>query len=261
MRIIERLTDNYLILTDDNGSAYSFNSSFFFSEDALVSRSSISDLAFADGGIQTADGKKSSRSITVEGAIYSYTPADFEIQMRALVLAIEKGGFLSIHSDVVNRNIEVRNAKISPDWKRYAQVKMIQIVFICPFPYWQDTAYTDDTNILAGDGTFATDASGSDGVMLPIITVAADQGVDVPSFKITNMDDGGQFLSMSCALFYAGSVLVIDNRLGTIKLNANDARLYMDIGSAWLRLQSMINNFNYLGAACTVTISFKRVYA
>jgi len=259
-KIITKSTIHYLTLTDDNGAAYNFNDSFFVQEDSLEVRSSIMDNMADNGGVDTAQGGSPARQITVEGMIYSETEADFEVSMRALQLAIKKGGLLSINADVVTRNIYVNFVKHSPEWKRYQVCKNVSITFECEFPYWEDTAYTDDTNIMTGDGAFTTDASGSDDIMMPVITFNADQGVDVPGIKLTNTDDGGMYFEFNCPQFLAGDILVIDNSDGSCLLNGNDAREFIIGGSAFLRLQSMINNFNYEGAACTVVISFKRCY-
>jgi hypothetical protein len=249
-----------LQLTDDNANVYTFDNNFFYTEDTLDSRSSVIDLAYGNGGIEAADGMVPARRITIEGMLAEYVPAEFELACRALELACRRGGLLSVVGDQVARNIDLRGAKFSPEWKRFAAVRTFSIEFLAAFPYWQDTAYTDDVNVLAGDDSFAVDASGSDDIMTPIITIEADQGVDVPGIKLTNLDDGGMYLEYNNALFVAGSILVIDCGLGTIAMNGNDSRQFLIQGSAYLRLQSMINNFNYEGAACTITISFKRCY-
>jgi hypothetical protein len=260
-----RATNNYLILTDDNGNVYNFNSTFFIKEEALDSRSSITDRLYANGGRDTGDGGAPARKITVEGQLQAVDKTDFETQLRALNIARKKGGLLSIHNDVVSRSIEVRHGKQTPEWKYYNTdpgggfVKQITIAFECEFPYWEDTAFITDSNTLAGDGTFATDCTGSDDVVLPIITITATD--DCPSIKITNLDDGGMYFEYNNPQFVAGSVLVVDSAMGTITLNGNDARSYIMPGSAFLRLQMMNNNFNYLGAACVIIVSYKRCYA
>jgi phage-related protein len=166
---------------------------------------------------------------------------------------------------VVSRTIEVRHGQQTPEWKYYNTdpgggfCKTIKISFECEFPYWEDTAFTDDSNVMAGDGAFATDCTGSDDIVLPIITITAT--ADCPSIKITNLDDGGMYFEYNNPQFVAGSVLIIDSAMGTITLNGNDARSYIMPGSAFLRLQPMNNNFYYLGAACTIVVSLKKVYA
>jgi hypothetical protein len=219
------------------------------------------DVPFSHGGIQTADGMTPSRTITIEGMIYADTESDFETDMRALVTACKKGGLLTINGDSVSRSIDVRNASMSPDWKRYQAVKTVSIDFECAFPYWEDSAFTDEVTVVAGDDTFDVDASGSDDIMMPVITIEADQGVDVPGIKLKNLDDGGMYFEYNNPLFTAGAILEIDSEMGTITMNGNDAREYLVSGSAYLRLQSMINGFTYEGAACTITVSFKKVYA
>jgi hypothetical protein len=266
MKIVDyKSTNNYLILTDDNGNVYSFNNTFFISEEALASRSSVTDRLYANGGRDIGDGGAPARKITVEGQLQSEDKTDFEAQLRAINIARKKGGLLSIHNDVVSRTIEVRHGQQTPEWKYYNTdpgggfCKTIKISFECEFPYWEDTNFTDDSNVMSADGSFVTDCTGSDDIVLPIITITAT--ADCPSIKITNLDDGGMYFEYNNPQFVAGSVLIVDSAMGTITLNGNDARSYIMPGSAFLRLQSMNNNFLYSGAASTVIVSFKKVYA
>lgn len=250
-----------LILTDDNGTAYYFDDNFFIAEDAIDARSSLIDRAFANGSIESADGLAPGRKITVTGKLARYTQEDFEIAMRALIVAANKGGILTITNDKESRFIDFRNVKIKSEWLRYPVARDIQLDGVSAFPYWLDSAYTDDDHVLAGDDSFTVDAQGSDHIMHPIITIEADQGVDVPGVRLKNLDDGGVVFEYNNPLFVAGSVLEIDSETGSILMNANDAREYIVQGSAYLRLQPMVNNFEYEGAACTITVSFRRLYA
>jgi hypothetical protein len=266
MNIVDiKSTNNYLILTDDNGNTYNFNNTFFIKEEALDARSSITDRIYANGGRDMGDSGAPARKITIEGQLQSKDKTDFETQLRALNIARKKGGLLSIHNDVVSRSIEVRKGKQTPEWKYYNTdpgggfCKLITISFECEFPYWEDTAFITDSNTLSGDGSFATDCTGSDDIVLPIITITAT--ADCPSIKITALDDGGIHFEYNNPFFVAGSILIIDSAMGTITLNGNDARSYLIPGSAFLRLQMMNNNFMYQGAASVVVLSYKKVYA
>jgi hypothetical protein len=261
MRIITRDSIYSLQLTDDNGNIYYFDDCFFIDEDAIDARSALVDRAYANGGIETADGMSSGRKITINGKLARDDQDDFETAMRQLVVACRKGGLLSIANDTVSRSIDVRNAKIKSEWIRYPLARDIQIDFIAAFPYWQDTTYTDDTEVVAGDDTLTVDASDSDHIMMPIITIDADQAADVTAIRIKNLDDGGVVFEYQNPLFVVGSQLIIDSETGYITMNGNDAREFIIEGSAFLRLQPMENNLEYEGSACTITVSFRRLYA
>lgn len=258
MKINSNDSEYNLRLTDRNGDTYDFPDNFFVSEEAIVARTSIQDIMFAHGGVDTGDGMAQARVISITGIVAAYSAAAFETAKRALVKACNTGGLLSVIGDVVSRSISVRVSKRDPNWHRFLAAQTITIDFICEFPYWEDTAFTDSSHTLAGDDDFTVDASGSDDIMMPVITITGS--VDLPSIKLTNFDDGGMYIEYNNPELYAGDVLEIDSSTGEITVNGNDARSYLAQGSAYLRLQSMVNNLRYEGGAADITVSFKKVY-
>lgn len=249
----------YLKLTDDDGSVYSFPISFFITEDGASTRSTIRDLLYAHGGRQIADGFVKPRQITIDGSLHNDTQAGFETAYRALSKAVLKGGKLSISSDSPARYLTVNSPSIDSAWDYFPLRKEISITFNAPFPFWEDETEITDTHVLAGDDTFTVDASGADALMLPVIQIDADQGVDIPSIVLRNSTDGGAFLRYENPLFTAGAMLTIDSKEGSIKLNNNDAIQYVVSGS-FPRLQAAVNTLLYEGAACTITVTYRRVY-
>jgi phage-related protein len=250
----------YLSLTDDNGSSYAFPQTFFIKRPALSASTNILKYMYADGGKQVGDGRYNHRVITVEGAIIEDTLAAFETSYQAMCLAALKGGVLRIIGDAVDRYIEVRTPDIDCEDEIYGASVKVTLTFIAAYPFWQDTNLTTTTTVMAGAGSITITGTGSVYIMTPVITIAADQGVDVPGIKLLNTNDGGLNLTYNNPYFYAGATLVIDCGAGTIRLNNNNAIEYLQAGSALLRLQPMSNVINYEGAACTISVAFRKVY-
>ncbi len=100
---------------------------------------------------------------------------------------------------------------------------------------------------------------GADHVVMPVVTIAADQGVNVPGVLLRNLSDGGSVFEYNNPLFTAGSVLTIDSATGKIRLNGNLAMEYFVRGQ-FPRLQPGVNLIEYEGGAATVTYTFRKVY-
>ncbi len=100
---------------------------------------------------------------------------------------------------------------------------------------------------------------GADHVVMPVVTVSADQGVNVPGVLLRNLSDGGSVFEYNNPLFTAGSVLTIDSAAGEIRLNGNLAMEYFVRGQ-FPRLQPGVNLIEYEGGAATVTYTFRKVY-
>jgi hypothetical protein len=100
---------------------------------------------------------------------------------------------------------------------------------------------------------------GADHVVMPVVTISADQGVNVPGVLLRNLSDGGSVFEYNNPLFVAGSVLEIDCAVGTVRLNGNLATEYF-VRGAFPRLQPGVNLIEYEGGAATVTFTFRKVY-
>jgi hypothetical protein len=100
---------------------------------------------------------------------------------------------------------------------------------------------------------------GADHVMMPVVTISADQGVNVPGVLLRNLSDGGSVFEYNNPLFTAGSVLTIDSATGEVRLNGNLATEYF-VRGAFPRLQPGVNLIEYEGGAATVTVTFRKVY-
>ena len=251
----------YLTLTSDGGTVYNFSGSFWIIDNEWTKTSSIKNIAYAHGGRNVADNFLQARTITIEGLLYADSIALLETAERLLVKAILRGGKLTVSDDTVSRYIDVRYGSKSGTYilegNRYA--KPYTITFIAEYPFWQDSTETTDTQVLAGNGTFTVDNSGSDEIVLPIIEIIADQAADLPGIRIKNKTDGNMVFEYIDASFLAGAALIIDSSLGTVKLNNNDAMEYVTIAN-FLRLQPEINTFAYEGNACTINVKFRKVY-
>lgn len=250
----------YLILTDYEGNAYNFPTSFFLADDPLSTRSTIKELLFGNGGRQVGDRFANSRKIVVEGELHADSAAAFETALRSMMAACFKGGYLTIFSDSVARRIEVEAPQLDSSWLHWPNYKRVVVTFDAPFPFWTDSSETTSTNVMAGNGSFTVDLSGSDHIVMPVIEVEADQGVAIPSVVLTNLTDAGITITVNDAAFAIGEILEIDCEQGTIKKNGNDDMASLVSGS-FLRLQPTVNTIQYTGAACTIRVKYRKVYA
>jgi phage-related protein len=246
-------------LEDADGNFYIFPVTFFMNSDPFAVRSSIKDLVYAHGGRQTADKFVSMRRLSISGELSEASADLFETEYRALMKAAMRGGKLRVPTDSVPRYIEVSAPSIDSEWLHFQDYKRIDITFNVEFPFWQDNDETTYTKVVAGDDTLTIDLTGSDHIVMPTIEIDADQGVDVPSVKFTNMDDGGLTLQYDNAAFIIGDVLIMDSSEGTIERNGNSAIEFL-VSGAFIRLQPISNVINYEGAACTIKIKYRKVY-
>lgn len=248
-----------LTIEDVDGNVYSFLKSFWLTTDPASARTSVKDLMYAHGGVETGDKFVGARSITIVGELFADSGAALETLLRALTQAVLKGGELRMTTDTVSRHIDVSTLSIDSEWLHWPNYKRVDVTFGAVFPFWEDDAETTLTQVVAGDDTVVVDASGSDHIVMPVIEVDADQGVDVPSVKFVNVDDGGLTFEYNNPSLVSGDVLVIDSTKGEITRNANDAIEFL-IGGAFVRLQPRSNSISYEGAACTIKVKYRKVY-
>jgi phage-related protein len=247
-----------MIITDDNGNIYNFPPSVFLKSQKISVNSSIQKLLYAHGGREIADGYIQARQIMIEGTLYADSMALFEIAKRALVQAILKGGKLSISNDTVPRYISIRLIDYDPDME-YQTFDNVSISFIAEFPFWEDVTEISSPHIVTGNTSFVIDTTGSDDLILPTIEVEADQGVDVPSIKMYNYNDGGLAFEYNDPAMLASDIVVFDSKLGTVRKNGNDGMIYFN-PPYFLRLQPGANTIYFEGAACTIRIKYRKVY-
>jgi len=249
-----------LTLIDDSGNSYTFPEDFWLRDFNLPTNISIKNYTFNAGGRNTADGYPQARQITIQGRLRGDSLSALETKKRAFFFATFKGGKLQMSDDTVSRYIYVKFPDFSDgigDW-RYSE--NITITFIAENPFWMDSAQTTVTKIVTGNDSITVDATGSDFLMFPTIEIENDQSVDNPTVKMYNQDDGSGFFEYADIAFLDGDLLVINSELGTIKKNSNDA-FNGFVTPRFLRLQPQSNTFQYEGAACTIRIKYRKVYA
>jgi phage-related protein len=251
-------TTPYLILTDSAGTPYNFPLSLFISADPVSTRSSIKDFLYAHGGKQIGDGFISSRQLTIDGVLMADDKSTFDMAYRSLIEACLKGGKLSV-SDDATKFIQVGTPHFDTKWDHYPNAKAITIMFDCVFPFWQDTSITTSTHVLAGNGTFTVDTTGTDSLIMPVIEIDSDQGVDVPTIKLQNLTDNGLSIEYDNLNFLSGNILVLDSSQGTATLN-NSPAMDSFVSGAFIRLQPGVNSFVYTGAACTIKVMYRKLY-
>lgn len=250
----------YLQIEDDGGNTYTFPNSFWIRDDGWATRSNIANLAYAHGGRNKGDGFIESRVVTLQGDIRADDATAFETAVRNCQKALLKGGKLTVYDDEVGRYIYLKyptvNSRYTGD---YPLEKPFSVSYIAEYPFWQDSSLTTDPQVVAGNDTLTVDNSGSDALVLPIIEIEADQGIDIPSIRMRNQTDGGMEFQYIDVNFVANAILIIDCFEGTVKLNNNDAIQYFK-PARFLRLQNGVNTILYEGAAATIRFKWRKIY-
>ena len=252
-----------LKLTDYDGNVYNFPPDFWIRDDPFDTNKNVINSYYAAGGRNIADGFLNPRYITIGGQIRGNTSQEYETNYRSFVKAILKGGYLEKSEDVVSRYIEVKapDVQMGPEegTSNGIQYKEITVIFLAEDVFWKDSTETVDLNIVTGDDTLTIDNTGSDFLALPIITVNANQGVDVPGVKMVNKSDGGMEFQYNYNRFQSGDILIIDCEKGTVKLNNTDS-IENFFPGRFFRLQPGENTIEYEGNACSISFTFRKVY-
>jgi hypothetical protein len=250
----------FLKIEDTDGNVYNFDRSFWITGDDIETAKTVLNQFYAAGGRQVSDGFITARSISITGSIYADSLAEYETAYNNFLIAVLKGGKLSKSVDGATRYIDVSDPDISTSQEQGQQARFsVSVTFLAEFPFWKDSTETVDTNVLSGDGSFTVDGSGSIFLMQPTIQIDADQGNDVPLVKLTNTNDGGASFTYSDTNFLAGDTLIINSEEGTVQKNNNNAISNLTT-ARFLRLQNIVNNFSYEGAACTIKVKYRKLY-
>jgi hypothetical protein len=252
----------YFILTDSNSNTYDFNNNFIITSKTVNASIQVLEDAYAAGGKNIADGFPRSTVITIAGGIYEDSIANFETADRALKQACLKGGQLSLSGDSVSRYLDVIFAGITETFLRENEHldqrhRNYNIKFRVENPFWQDSSETTDDNVLAGNDTVSI-SNGGDYMVKPLITIDADQSVDIPTVTITNTTDGSMLFTYNDPNFVSGNSVEIDCSEGTVERNGGDSSDYF--AGNFLRLLAGTNSIDYEGAACTLTFTFRKIY-
>ena len=249
----------YISLEDIDGNTYNFPPSFWISSEATTTSKNIVNRTYAVGGKNKADGFLQTKVLAINGALRADSLSALDTLKRAFSKAVLKGGKLTVSDDTVSRYIEVTAPDIS-FVLGYRYEYEISILFLCEDPFWRDSSYTTVSNTVTGNDTLTINATGSDYLTLPIITISNDQSSDNPGVVLVNTSDGSMRFVYNDPLFIDGDTLIINCEEGTIKKNNNDAIGNTVPPTRFLRLQPLSNSIRYEGSACTIDFSFQKVY-
>lgn len=255
----------YLWLENQAGDIYQFPDDFWLADDGWKMSANAQHLAYGMGARDLSDDHIEHRTILIEGAIRADSLADHETKKRAIQRALISGGKLYVSDDTVTRFIMVSNPMVDSRYSGDYRIESpMNISFLALDPFWQADTETVDEKILTVTGAeriaqFTVDNSLSDTIVYPLFRFEADQGEDLPSVKLTNFNDGGMSFEYNDPNFRQGDVVEIDSYYGTVERNSNESFLYF-IKPNFLRLQPMVNNFEYEGNSCTLTVVFRTVY-
>jgi len=250
-----------LSLVDADGNTYTFPADFYLTNDSWGVTSNMKNIPFAHGGRDLGDGCIEARTFMVEGALRADTEALLETKVRAWRKAVLSGGKLYVSGDVVTRYITVRGAVVDSRYiGSYKLEKTANVSFLCEYPFWEDNTLSSGGGVVTDGDDVVVDNSASDTFVLPVITIEADQSVDVPAFLLRSLSDGGSIFEYQDPNFKQGDTVVIDSKAGTVKRNGNSTIEYVT-QCRFTRLQNMAaHTIRYEGASVTLTVEFREVY-
>ena len=247
-----------LKLEDSAGNIYNFPPDFWIENDSWSTNKNIVNKFYAPGGRNIADGFLQSRTITISGQIRADSQGEYETKYRTFIQAVLKGGKLTISNDTVSRYIEVKLPDGSNGQELGQRYKEISIDFVSEDTFWKDASENLSINVVAGDDSFTIDTTGTDFVISPEIEIEADQGVDLPSVKIINKNDGSATFTYIDPLFVQGDIVNINSETGDIKRNGGSTA--DKFTGVFVRLQPGSNIIEYEGGAATIIFKYRRLY-
>lgn len=254
---------HYLILIDDDDNEYNFSREMGIKSMPLSLNRSYEHRTDSAGGVDIADGKPKERVISIEGFLRAEdgTIESFEPLDRALKKACLKGGKLYYSDDPVPRYLEVKLADIDESTVDYRAERQYNITFNAEVPFWQDETETVGVNVMTGNGTFTIDFSGSDYLFVPEIKIEANRGSNLPSIILQNNSDSNKNFTYTNAAFTVGKTFIINGRTGIVTLEGTDDFAHMVVPWQYLRLLNKSNTFAYTGNACTITVTYRKLYS
>jgi hypothetical protein len=256
-----------LILVDDDNNIYNFTDDFWTKSKPLTINRSYEHRTNNAGATDVSDGMPKERIITIEGLLWAKDNSltTFETADRALKKACLKGGKLYYSDDEVSRYMEVKLADIDESESDGRTQRQYSITFNAEVPFWQDETETNDINVMTGNpfipDTFTIDFSDSDWLYIPQIKIEANKGSNVPSVVLQNNSDSNKRFTYTNANFTVGKTFIINGRTGIVTLEGVDDFAHMVAPWQYLRLLNKSNTFEYTGNACTITVTYRKLYA
>ena len=188
--------------------------------------------------------------VTVRGDLVADTASELRTLVDTFLGAINNGKqAFRIFDD---RYITAQKRSYSGDLKAALLLFNYVLSFVAETPFWIEDAASTNEEIISATPTTYNITIGGNAHVNPIITIAADQGVDVTNVVLENVTAGTSMVYTGT--ISSGESLVIDTSLFTIKNNAVDDP--DNFGGDFLQLLAGTNSIKYTGLNCTITFDW-----
>lgn len=244
---------------------------FTLSEAVIVERlehsakSEIFDLAYSHGS-KTQGGWVKPRTFTISGTILSpdrYTNDNIMDQLRYFLskpnLRVFPDGYGSKFLNVAEF------VDFSTTWveRMDHEISKFTCSMRCDDPFFYDFNYSQILWNVYTEGieTFSFNTGSGEGKpdchygQSPIITITADKFENVPSFTLKNTSDEDLQIRYSDPGLVAGEFVIIDCQKGTVSRGSTRTDRFLE--GEFLRLVNGENVFEYVGAACTISVLWR----
>lgn len=240
-----------MVLTDNLGSTFTFPANFRISGYSWKKKTRSVAIAFKDGGDETGDKKLDTRIIEIEGiladnATYLATQATMNswLYKNDLQLSVTAGKHINVKT--------ITGVSFTFPDGGYNRISRVKFSCICPDPFFYADALTTQIEIIAASPTVFTVTNASLFDVLPIIEIV--NSANNFSFTLENATDVGSYFAYIDAAFIVGNILIVDNKLGTVKKEGMNSIQYFS--GSFSRLLAGVNSFVYTGAVCTLTFKY-----
>jgi phage-related protein len=227
-----------------------------FDGDGLRIRSSVTERAFSHGGVDTADGKISSRQLKLKVKIYGRNETEhkkLEDDFKFHLLQGKK----RLYPDMTRYINVTRVSNVSHKWLNNVNFKLaseIELTMVCEDPFWYFGNVMQEETIVSSPHDFTVFNTGNVEAF-PIIVITAN--ADNPAMTLKNETDNLLF-SYIDANFLSGDVLVIDCIKGTVQKNGISSIKFFS--GSFIKLLHGANAMKYTGANSSIKLEYTNRY-
>lgn len=238
-----------LVLEDTLAATKTLAANFKIVGRPFKKRSSLSAIAYKDGARNISDRKVEPRVMQIEGILNAANAAAYETAKNGYFSWLYKEDLKLYYDASLYINVKIIT---DVDEKFYdgGFLRLAKVSFNCQCedPFWYYVAATTDVKVIGASPTTWIIANAGDYTEYPEITIV--NAADNTTFTLENLTTG-KTLGYYDTNFLNADTLVIDNKIGTVKMNG--ANTIDKISGSFLNLLVGNNSIRYTGANCTIT--------
>ncbi len=245
-------------LIDADGNEFYLPKTFNIRSEPASKKQSLMDIAFAHGARDVSDGKMTTRVIEISGKIWADTDIEFNAAWDALAVQILKEGF-KLQDRGRQINVwKVQDIQLSYPSKAPRRFGEVALQFLCLDPFWYAIVEKEkEFSMTTSPQIFEFEVLGNVETH-PVITIA--NLADNADFKLKSITDGNAEIRIQDASALSGTEIVIDSPAGTVMRDEDFDIISAVTGRFPRLLGGRPNQFEYTGAAATITVTFREAW-